>query len=76
MKRKKTKKSYALRKGMFLEKRFYGQLHRLEVLEERGCFSFKLGNKTFSSLTQAARYVCGDETRAISGPQFWNAPLV
>ena len=76
MKKRKTKNNYALHAGMVLEREFYGQLHRLEVVNGDGCLQFKLGNEVFTSLTQAARHVCGDETRAISGPQFWRAPKV
>jgi hypothetical protein len=76
MKRKKTKNSYALHAGMVLEREFYGRLNRLEIVNEGGHLKFKLGERMFTSLTQAARYVCGDESRAISGPQFWRAPKV
>jgi len=75
MKRKKTKHTYALHAGMVLEREFYGRVHRLEVINKNGTLEFKLGDQVFASLTAAAKHVCGDETRTISGPQFWRAPL-
>jgi hypothetical protein len=75
MKKRKTKNTYALRGGMVLEREFYGRIHRLEVVSRSGSLEFKLGDQVFASLTAAAKHVCGDETRTISGPQFWRAPL-
>jgi hypothetical protein len=69
------KQRYALRDGMVLEKEFYGRKYRLLVIKDGRSFRFKVGERIFDSLTAAARYVCGDETRAISGPLFWNAPI-
>jgi hypothetical protein len=71
---KKAKNKYALKVGMVLERDFYGRRNRLEVIAEGGLMKFKIDNRIFTSLTQAARYVCGDDTRSISGPQFWRAP--
>ena len=76
MKKKKAKNNYALHPGLVLEREFYGRVNRLEVVDVSGCLKFKLGGRLFTSLTQAARHVCGDETRAISGPQFWRVPKV
>lgn len=69
------KKNYALRDGMVLEKEFYGRTHRLLVIKEGDEFLFKIDDRIFASLTAAARHVCRDDTRTISGPQFWNAPI-
>lgn len=69
------KKNYALRDGMILEKEFYGRVYRLLVIKEGGGFLFKIDDRIFTSLTAAARHVCRDDTRTISGPNFWNAPI-
>lgn len=69
------KKNYALRDGMILEKEFYGRVYRLLVVKDGDVFVFRVDDRIFTSLTAAARHVCRDETRTISGPQFWNAPL-
>jgi len=71
----KNKKLYALRDGMVLEREFYGRTHRLLVIRDGKDFRFKVNELNFNSLTAAARHICRDDTRAISGPQFWNAPL-
>ena len=71
----KKRKEYALREGMILEKVFYGRVYRLLVIRQEDGLKFKIDEHVFSSLTAAARYVCRDETRTISGPQFWRAPL-
>ena len=76
MKKKKRKTKYALYAGMVLQREFYGRQNSLKVVDESGCLKFKLNDLMFESLTQAARHVCGDETRSISGPQFWRAPKV
>jgi len=76
MLKKKTKIKYALRAGLVLHREYYGRLHILKVIDENGILKFKLNDLIFDSLTQAARHVCGDETRAISGPEFWRAPKV
>lgn len=60
---------------MVLEKEFYGRTYRLLVIKDGEVFRFKVNERIFDSLTAAARHVCRDETRAISGPQFWNAPI-
>jgi hypothetical protein len=75
MKKKKIKPTYALRAGMVFEREFYGRVHRLEVIGRRGSLQFKLGDEVFASLTAAAKRVCGDETRTMSGPLFWRVPL-
>lgn len=71
----KNRKNYALRDGMVLEREFYGRLRKLFVVRDGDALKFKIDNKLFSSLTAAARYVVGDETRQINGPEFWGAPL-
>jgi hypothetical protein len=70
-----AKKQYALRNGMILKKQLCGRTYRLLVVKDGRDFRFKIDDRIFGSLTAAARYVCRDETRQISGPQFWNAPL-
>jgi hypothetical protein len=74
MSRKESKK-YALYDGMIIEREFYGRVYKLAVVKSRDSFTFRLGELVFESLTAAARRVCGDETRSISGPQFWRVPL-
>ena len=71
----KNKRLYALRDGMILEKEFYGRTYRLLIIKNGKEFRFKVNELIFDSLTAAARHVIRDDTRAISGPQFWNAPL-
>jgi len=53
----------------------YGRLHRLEVIGRSGSLEFNLGDQVFAALTASAKHICSDETRTISGPQFWRAPL-
>ena len=71
----KKHKTYALHNGLVLEREFYGRLRKLLVVGEGEALKFKIDDKVFGSLTAAARYVVGDETRQINGPQFWDAPL-
>jgi hypothetical protein len=71
MKKSKTQKSYHLREGMIFEKRYYGNVVRLLVVKHHGGLQFKVADQIFPTLTAAARHVCGDETRQISGPIFW-----
>lgn len=67
-------KNYSLREGMVLEKKYCRQVYRLSVIKEDGDLRFRFGNKTFSSLTAAAKHVVG-ENREISGPHFWRVPV-
>jgi hypothetical protein len=71
----KKHKTYALRDGLVLEREFYGRLRKLLVVGEGEALKFKIDDRSFDSMTAAARYVVGDETRQINGPQFWEAPL-
>ena len=57
------------------EKLYYGKQTRLLVVRHQGALQFKTEDKIFATLTAAARHVIGDETRQISGPAFWGAPL-
>ena len=67
-----SKNPYGLRAGMFIKRDFYGRVYTLEVVRHGTSeFRFKLDEQFFDSLTAAARHVCRDETRAISGPKFW-----
>lgn len=75
MKKTKKRNSYQLREGMVFEKAFYGNAVRLLVVKYQGELQFKIDDKIFPSLTAAARHVCRDETRQISGPLFWGIPL-
>ena len=61
---------------MILQREFYGQLYRLVVIKEKDVFKFKLGDQVFPSLTAAAKHVCRDDTRTISGPLFWRVPIL
>ena len=70
----KKRKEYALREGMVLEKVYHGRVYRLLVIRQGDSLKFKIDEHVFSSLTAAAKYVCRDENRAISGPLFWCAP--
>ena len=56
---------------MVVEKSFYGRKLRLLVVRNDGELQFKVDERIFPSLTAAARHVCGDATRQISGPVFW-----
>jgi hypothetical protein len=67
-------KSYALREGMVLEKKYRRQTYRLSVIKEGGVMRFKISSKIFPSLTAAAKHIVG-ENQEISGPHFWHAPL-
>ena len=69
----KQKFQYLLREGMRLEKHYYGKLHSLLIVRDRGELLFKVDDKIFDSLTAAAKHVCRDETISISGPKFWGA---
>ena len=72
----KNKNPYALRAGVALKRTFYGRVHTLIVRRDGGEFQFGLDGRIFDSLTAAAKHVCRDETRSISGPQFWGLPPV
>src|SRR5580658_1236201 len=72
----KKHKTYALHDGMVLQREFYGRLRKLLVVGDGNAFKFKIDDRMFESLTAAARYVVGDETRQINGPLFWSAPSV
>lgn len=71
----RNQKQYALRDGMVLDKEFYGRTYRLLIIKDGEAFRFKVNKRIFDSMTAAARHVCRDETRTISGPLFWNAPI-
>lgn len=71
MKKNKKQKTYRLREGMVFEKQYYGNAVRLLVVKHHGELQFKVADQIFPTLTAAARHVCGDETRQISGPVFW-----
>jgi hypothetical protein len=68
---KKNKHDYGLRAGMVIERNFYGRIYKLFVIDGDEGLKFKLDERIFDSLTAAARHVLRDETRPISGPQFW-----
>ena len=70
------KKQYDLKDGMTLQAECYGRTYKLRVVRDGDVFRFRVDDQLFSSLTAAARHVVRDETRQISGPHFWNAPLV
>ena len=70
----KVRHTYDLHDGMVLEKTCYGRVFKLKVVEQAGCFRFRVGDQLFDSMTAAARHVIGDETRQVSGPMFWGAP--
>ena len=59
---------------MVLEREFYGRRRKLLVVGDGDGRKFKIDERVFDSLTAAARYVVGDETRQINGPAFWAAP--
>jgi hypothetical protein len=67
----KEKNDYGLSVGMVIERTFYGRLYKLAVIKGPDGHQFKIENQVFDSLTAAARHVCRDETRPISGPKFW-----
>lgn len=71
---KKKKHDYGLRAGMVIERTFYGRVYKLAVIEGAEELQFKIDAHVFDSLTAAARHVLRDETRTISGPQFWGIP--
>jgi hypothetical protein len=71
LKMKKQKKTYNIQEGMIFNKDYYGKSHRLLVVNNDGVLQFKVDNQIFPTLTAAARHVCGDATRQISGPIFW-----
>jgi hypothetical protein len=72
---KRKKKEYDLHPGMVLEKQFYGTVKKLEVVQVGADLQFQIDGKLFKSLTAAARHVMRDDTKQISGPDFWSAPL-
>ena len=72
---KKKCKEYSLRDGMVLNKTHCGRVYKLRVIRDGNALKFRIDHEVFSSLTAAARHVVRDETRQISGPLFWNAPL-
>jgi hypothetical protein len=69
----RKRKKYALREGMVLEKVYRGRVYRLLVIKQGEKLKFKIDEHVFASLTAAAKYVCRDENREISGPLFWRA---
>jgi hypothetical protein len=71
---KKKKHNYGLQPGMVIERTFYGRLYKLAVTKGPEGLQFKLDENVFDFLTAAARHVLRDETRPISGPQFWGLP--
>jgi hypothetical protein len=70
---KGKKQVYAIREGMVLDKKYRGRPYSLRVTRNGDRLQFRLGNKVFSSLTAAAKYVSGGE-HEINGPRFWGAP--
>jgi hypothetical protein len=75
IKKGKKQKSYQIREGMIFEKQYYGKSLRLLVVKHHGELQFKVADQIFPTLTAAARHVCGDETRQISGPLFWGVQI-
>jgi len=73
--RTKKKNNYLLEEGMVFEKQHYGKKVRLCVIKTNGVMQFSIDGKLFRTLTAAAKHVCGDETRQMSGPLFWNVPI-
>ena len=71
----KKPRPYRLKEGMVFEKRYYSNTYKLVVVECDGKTQFQVGHKVFSSMTAAAKHVCNDETRSISGPLFWGNPV-
>jgi hypothetical protein len=61
---------------MVLEREFYGRVRKLMVMAIGDGHKFKIDDRVFDSMTAAARYVVGDDTRQINGPLFWGARLV
>jgi hypothetical protein len=58
---------------MVLEKIYHGRVYRLLVIRQGDSLKFKIDEHVFASLTAAAKYVCRDKNRALSGPLFWRA---
>ena len=71
MKKRVKQKPYHLYEGMIIDKCYYGKKIELIVVRFKGEIQFKIDKQIFPTLTAAARYVCGDPTRQISGPLFW-----
>jgi hypothetical protein len=71
----KKRKQYVLREGMVLEKVYHKRVYRLLVIRQGEGLKFKIDEHVFASLTAAAKYVCRDDNRSISGPLFWRAQL-
>jgi hypothetical protein len=67
----KAKHEYLIREGMEFIRQYYGKNYRLLVVKHHGILQFKVEDMIFATLTAAARYVCRDDTRSISGPVFW-----
>jgi hypothetical protein len=76
MKKPRKQKSYHLREGMVFEKIYYGKTLRLLIVRNHGELQFKVDDQIFPTLTAAARHVCGDATRQISGPLFWGIQVM
>lgn len=65
-------KKYILRDGMVLKRRYRRRFYKLLVVKNNDEFQFKLADKTFSTLTAAAKHLVGQDQQ-ISGPAFWGA---
>jgi hypothetical protein len=65
-------KKYVLRPGMVLERKYRRQVYKLLVVKNGNHFQFKLADKTFPSLSAAAKHLVGED-QEISGPAFWGA---
>jgi hypothetical protein len=70
---RRKRKKYALREGMVLERVYRKRVYRLLVIKQGQNLKFKIDEHVFASLTAAAKYVCRNVSREISGPLFWRA---
>lgn len=68
------KKNYALTDGLIFEVKYRRQVYRLHVVEKDDKFQFKIGSRSFPSLTAAAKHVMNTD-QEVNGPRFWKVPI-
>jgi hypothetical protein len=56
--------------GTIYERDYKGTTYKLVVVESPNGIRYTLGNRTFETLTAAAKSLVGAE-QSISGPRFW-----
>jgi hypothetical protein len=64
-----------LRAGDEIQRKFKRKIFRLSVIKDGDVLKYKVSDKTFTSLSAAAKYVIGSNMQ-INGPAFWSRSIV